>query len=179
MVAKRDNVTDLLVGQKIRTYRTILGLSQTELAQRLGLTFQQVQRYEKGINRVGAGRLYDLADILDVPVQALFPKKTNGTARGSDKERDVQLASQFLVSSEGRRLCTAFLRIGDKKVRKHIVALAEQLSRRNDERPAAPVSGLDPHRGGDHRAVPAEPEQRRIPELNVTAASEVQDRAIT
>jgi transcriptional regulator with XRE-family HTH domain len=128
MVAKRANVTDVFVGQKIRTYRTTLGLSQTELAQRLGLTFQQVQKYERGINRVGAGRLYDLAGIFDVPVQALFPEKTDGTTRGSDKERDVQLASQFLASSEGRRLCQAFLKIGDTKVRKHIVALAEQLS---------------------------------------------------
>ncbi len=129
MVTKRTTVIDLFVGEKIRTYRMTLGLSQTELARRLGLTFQQVQKYEKGINRVGAGRLYELAGIFDVPIQELYPERKNITTLSSDQNRDVRLASEFLASSEGRRLCMAFLKIGNTKVRKHIIALTEQLSK--------------------------------------------------
>src|SRR5918992_4717448 len=70
--ARRANPIDLHVGSRVRLRRMLLGMSQEKLAERLGLTFQQIQKYEKGINRIGASRLFDLAQVLGVPVQFFY-----------------------------------------------------------------------------------------------------------
>jgi len=69
------NPVDIYVGNKVRFFRKITGLNQTELAQRLGLTFQQIQKYEKGENRISASRLYDITKIFNIPIDSLFPEK--------------------------------------------------------------------------------------------------------
>ena len=78
------NPIDAHVGKRLRLRRTLTGMSQERLGKTIGLTFQQVQKYEKGINRIGAGRLYDLAQILDVPVSYFYDDLPNGQAIKSD-----------------------------------------------------------------------------------------------
>jgi transcriptional regulator with XRE-family HTH domain len=87
MTSKRTNVIDLLVAKRIRAYRKQLGLSQSDLARKLGLTFQQIQKYEKGSNRVGAGRLFEIAGIFDIPIQALYPESDESVERANTNLR--------------------------------------------------------------------------------------------
>jgi transcriptional regulator with XRE-family HTH domain len=121
-------VIDGLVGERIRAYRTIRGLTQIALAKKLGITFQQVQKYEKGVNRVGAGRLSALADIFQVPIEALFPAPAAAVERSQSKADEVREISECSFSAEGLVLCRAFMRIEDPKWRKAIIALVEELS---------------------------------------------------
>ena len=110
--------------------RMKLGLSQTTLADALGLTFQQVQKYEKGANRIGAGRLQHISQILQVPVEFFF----EGAPHGPDEihaqfgAASPQFVSDYLATSEGLQLTNAFVRIPDAKVRRAIVKLVEQIA---------------------------------------------------
>ncbi|MCB1514247.1 MAG: helix-turn-helix transcriptional regulator [Hyphomicrobiaceae bacterium] len=81
--ARRANPMDVHVGTRVRMRRMILGLSQEKLGELLGLTFQQIQKYEKGINRIGASRLFELSKVLDVPVQFFFEQAPGGEAIGA------------------------------------------------------------------------------------------------
>jgi transcriptional regulator with XRE-family HTH domain len=130
VLAKRATVIDGLVGERIRAHRMIRGLTQIALAEKLGLTFQQVQKYEKGINRVGAGRLLELADIFQVPIEALFPASATAVEPSQLKADEAREISKFSFSAEGLGLCRAFLRIEDPKLRKTIIALVQELSGR-------------------------------------------------
>ena len=128
MAGKRITAIDRIVAEKIRTHRKALGFSQTEIADKLGVTFQQVQKYEMGTNRIGAGRLFELADIFNVPIDALFPKSGTSSKLDDDQNREVFRLSQFATSADGWRLCRAFLKIDDAKVRKALIALTEQVT---------------------------------------------------
>jgi transcriptional regulator with XRE-family HTH domain len=130
MGGKQVGAIDKAVATRVRTHRKALGLSQTDLAKELGVTFQQVQKYENGTNRIGAGRLYEMADILQVPIYALYPEReANATVEdASDRDRAMQKISQMIASADGWRFALAFSKITDPKVRKNIIALAEQLS---------------------------------------------------
>lgn len=130
MGAKQVGAIDVAVAARVRTHRKALGLSQTDLAKELGVTFQQVQKYENGTNRIGAGRLYEMADVLQVPIHALYPERSaNATTEdASGRDQAMQKISQMIASADGWRLCQAFSKITDPKVRKSIIALAEQLS---------------------------------------------------
>jgi transcriptional regulator with XRE-family HTH domain len=121
---------DAHVGSRIRLRRMVIGLSQEKLGERMGLTFQQIQRYEKGTNRVGATRLYQLSGILDVPMQFFFedapnPMKTSATF-GSTEVETILL--RFLNSSDGLEFVRAFIGISDPKVRKGVVELVRALT---------------------------------------------------
>jgi transcriptional regulator with XRE-family HTH domain len=113
----------------------LLGLSQEKLAEQLGLTFQQVQKYEKGINRIGASRLFDLAQVLSVPVQffyddapvAVTAEHGAGEPNVAARPVDDDLVD-FLHSREGIELTKAFVRISDQKVRRSIVELVRALA---------------------------------------------------
>jgi transcriptional regulator with XRE-family HTH domain len=111
-----------MVGRNIRIYRLQKKLTQTELADELGLTFQQVQKYEKGTNRVGSGRLLKIAMFLDVPVTALF--------KGSDEMADTekQLILDQLAKPHANRLVQAFARIDHDGLRLSVVQLVEQIA---------------------------------------------------
>jgi transcriptional regulator with XRE-family HTH domain len=133
--ARRANPIDLHVGSRVRLRRMLLGMSQEKLAERLGLTFQQVQKYEKGVNRIGASRLYDLAQVLGVPVQFFYDDVPVGTASEgaaaepgvAERPADCDLVD-FLHSREGIELSKAFVRISDQKVRRSIVELVRALA---------------------------------------------------
>jgi transcriptional regulator with XRE-family HTH domain len=107
-------------------------MSQEKLGEALGLTFQQIQKYEKGTNRVGASRIKQISEILQVPVSFLFDGGPTGTtnAEGFSEETSPSYISDFLATSEGLALTRAFTRIGDAKLRRSIVDLVEQIASR-------------------------------------------------
>jgi transcriptional regulator with XRE-family HTH domain len=127
MSVKRPDPVDVEVGHRIRIERLSRGLSQTALANQLGVTFQQVQKYEKGVNRVGAGRLTKIAEVLGVPVGTFFSGKET---LDSDPTKEAGNASplQLLTVSGAFRLLRAYAEIEDANLRRSIVDLVEQIS---------------------------------------------------
>jgi transcriptional regulator with XRE-family HTH domain len=132
MAGKKPNPVDAHVGSRVRLRRMLLGMSQERLGESMGLTFQQVQKYEKGVNRIGASRLFQISKILDVPVQFFFeeaPYTGDGNAaRGMAEPDSEAFILEFLNSREGLELNRAFVKIGDPKVRKSVVDLVRALS---------------------------------------------------
>lgn len=134
MVKKNPNPIDVHVGSRVRMRRMLVGLSQEKLGERLGLTFQQVQKYEKGSNRVSASRLYQMAQILGVPVQFFFEdlpeaaKGPFGSATGFAESSQETLIMDFLNSSEGLQLNKAFSEISDAAVRRKVVDLVKTIA---------------------------------------------------
>jgi transcriptional regulator with XRE-family HTH domain len=118
---KSTNSHDIEVGQRIRARRMAQGMSQTELGNMLGVTFQQVQKYEKGVNRVGAGRLVRVGEALDVPVSFFF----GATDGGSE---DTRAILGFLDTSYSLRLLRAFSRIPPGSVQRAVVELVESIA---------------------------------------------------
>jgi transcriptional regulator with XRE-family HTH domain len=132
MSTKAPNPVDKYVGSRVRMRRIMLGMSQEKLGEALGLTFQQVQKYEKGTNRVGASRIQQISEILQVPVSFLFeggPSGTTGAGSYSEGSSPAYI-SDFLATSEGLALTRAFTRITDAKLRRSIVELVEQIATR-------------------------------------------------
>jgi transcriptional regulator with XRE-family HTH domain len=114
--------------------RIMLGMSQEKLGEALGLTFQQIQKYEKGTNRVGASRIQQISEVLQVPVSFLFeggPTSSAG-AQGFTEGASPTYVSDFLATSEGLALTRAFTRINDTKLRRSIVDLVEQIATREE-----------------------------------------------
>ena len=132
MSTKAPNPVDKYVGSRVRMRRIMLGMSQEKLGEALGLTFQQVQKYEKGTNRVGASRLQQISEILQVPVSFLFEGSPGAieTANGFSEAASPTYVSDFLATSEGLALTRAFTRISDSKLRRSIVDLVEQIAAR-------------------------------------------------
>ena len=131
--ARRPNPVDTHVGSRVRLRRMLLGMSQEKLGEHLGLTFQQVQKYEKGVNRIGASRLFDLAHVLGVPVQFFYEDapSSRGDAMPSSgfAERPAEsYVVDFLSSREGLELNKAFVRITDPAVRRSVVDLVRSLA---------------------------------------------------
>jgi transcriptional regulator with XRE-family HTH domain len=130
MSTKAPNPVDKYVGSRVRMRRIMLGMSQEKLGEALGLTFQQIQKYEKGTNRVGASRIQQISEILQIPVSFLFeggPSTTAGAA-GASEEISPTYVSDFLATSEGLALTRAFMRIADAKLRRSIVDLVEKIA---------------------------------------------------
>lgn len=128
---KRPNPTDIHVGSRIRLRRNMLGMSQEKLGENLGITFQQVQKYEKGTNRVGASRLQAISSILEVPVSFFFddaPGQGGESRKGFAEESSTSYVVDFLSSSEGVQLNRSFARIADPKVRRKIIDLVKTLA---------------------------------------------------
>ncbi|MFT4001217.1 MAG: helix-turn-helix transcriptional regulator [Rhizobium sp.] len=129
MSAKVPNPIDAYVGSRVRTRRLMLGMSQERLAEQIGVTFQQVQKYEKGTNRIGASRLQAIAGVLAVPVAFFFqqdntqPLNTDGLGAISGLE-DL---SEFLTSKEGLSLNKAFMKINDASIRQSVLMLIKSL----------------------------------------------------
>jgi transcriptional regulator with XRE-family HTH domain len=132
MSTKAPNLTDKHVGSRVRMRRVMLGMSQEQLGEALGLTCQQVQKYEKGTNRVGASRIQQISEILQVPVSFLFEGNPTGIskAEGLSEAPSPAYFSDFLATSEGLALTSAFTRITDPKLRRGIVNLVEQIASR-------------------------------------------------
>jgi transcriptional regulator with XRE-family HTH domain len=129
---KAPNPIDKHVGSRVRMRRMMLSMSQEKLGDALGLTFQQVQKYEKGTNRIGASRLQQISNILQVPVEFFFEGAQNiaGAPRpeGFADAPSPAYVADFLASSDGLALTKAFMRISDLKLRRRIVDLVEQIA---------------------------------------------------
>ena len=127
---KVPNAIDKHVGNRVRMRRLMLDMGQEKLANALDLTFQQVQKYEKGTNRISASRLQQLSHILQVPVPFFFEGAPllPGQHRGAKDAPSPTYVSDFLATSEGLALTRAFTRINDSKLRRSIVDLVEQIA---------------------------------------------------
>lgn len=129
--AKREiSAVDRFVGARIRLYRGMLGVSQQELAEQLGVTFQQLQKYERGENRIGAGRLLLIATALGIPITFLLDEKTFLQHGESAIPPDAEARE---ISREGYQVGRAFSQIMDPEVRRSISDLVEKLARRADD----------------------------------------------
>ena len=131
MAKKAPNPIDRHVGSRVRMRRMMLSMSQEKLGDALGLTFQQIQKYEKGTNRIGASRLQQIAHILQVPVAFFFdgaPAAPGQTHDGFSEAPSPSYVSDFLATSDGLALTKAFMGIKDAKLRRRIVDLVEQIA---------------------------------------------------
>jgi transcriptional regulator with XRE-family HTH domain len=120
LMAKRIEPVDVLVGRRVRAYRLARGMSQTALGDKVGVTFQQIQKYESGTNRIGSSRLKKVATVLDVGIGALFAEQENG-------QSDHDPLTEILSQPGAARLLRAFAAITDKRLRVSLVRLAEGL----------------------------------------------------
>ena len=136
MKTKQPDAVDVEVGHRIRIHRMARGMSQSHLGEKLGVTFQQVQKYEKGSNRIGASRLQQISLILQVPVSFFFegapapPGGPSGLAEGASPE----YVTNFLASSDGLKLVRAFTRVPNAAIRRRIVDLIEEMADQAEER---------------------------------------------
>ncbi len=112
---------DVHVGGRVRLRRTLLGMSQTDLGKALGVTFQQIQQYERGTNRIGASRLYQLCHVLDVPIEYFFEELEDNTSRRSPEDVEAK--------TETMKLVRAYYHIRDPKVRKAVFALTKAMAK--------------------------------------------------
>ena len=126
---RRAGVEDVEIGRKIRALRLERGLSQSGLAEGIGLTFQQVQKYEKGVNRVGAGRLTKIAEVLGITVGTFFTgKEVLDTEHSTNKDNGEASPLKLLTVSGAFRLLRAYADIEDSNLRRSIVDLVERIS---------------------------------------------------
>ena len=130
-VKRATNPVDKHVGSRIRMRRLMLGMSQEKLGDGLGLTFQQVQKYEKGTNRIGAGRLQHISHILQIPVPFFFEGAPHVPAQpqGIGDAPSPAYVLDFFAMADGLALAKAFMRIKEPKVRRRVVALVEEIAR--------------------------------------------------
>lgn len=132
---KKPNPIDIHVGSRIRLRRNMLGLSQEKLGENLGITFQQIQKYEKGTNRVGASRLQAISSILSVSVSFFFedaPEQPGQQNIGFSEDNVATYAVDFLHTNEGVQLTRYFTKITDPKVRRKIIDLVKTLADDDD-----------------------------------------------
>jgi transcriptional regulator with XRE-family HTH domain len=128
MTKKAPNPIDKHVGSRVRMRRMMIAMSQEKLGERLGITFQQIQKYEKGTNRIGASRLQQIASVLSVPVSFFFEGAPVPEAAGGVSEpASPAYVSDFLATSDGLALTKAFMKVKDPKVRRRIVDLVEAM----------------------------------------------------
>jgi transcriptional regulator with XRE-family HTH domain len=130
MIKKAPNPIDKHVGSRVRMRRLVLGMTQEKLSDGLGLTFQQVQKYEKGTNRIGASRLQHIAHILQVPVPFFFEGVPDlpGQPEGIGDVPSPDYVVDFLATTDGLALTKAFMRIKQPRLRRRIVALVEEIA---------------------------------------------------
>ncbi len=130
----KPNPVDSHVGNRLRVRRTLLGLSQEKVGEAMGLTFQQVQKYERGANRIGASRLWDMSRVLDCPVSYFFEEMDDHTAGASPRNQagagEIEMPHEDdpMVRRETLELVRAYYEIGDEHVRRRIYELARSLA---------------------------------------------------
>jgi transcriptional regulator with XRE-family HTH domain len=141
VTAKVPNPIDIYVGSRVRMRRLMLGMSQERLAEQIGVTFQQVQKYEKGTNRIGASRLQTIASVLAIQVSFFFQEGGSASSAESVGQLNgLEDLSEFLTSKEGLGLNKAFMKIGDAGIRKSILTLVTSLA----DAGGAPILGAQP-----------------------------------
>ena len=129
---KSPDLIDRHVGSRVRMRRMMLGMSQTDLGQAFGVSYQQIQKYEKGLNRMGASRLQQAANILGVPVPFFF-ENLPGTQPPGQGAPLPDYIDEFVSSYDGMRLIKAFMRLDNGGLRRAIVTLVEEISSRDGE----------------------------------------------
>lgn len=132
-MTKKPNPIDIHVGGRVRMRRMILGMSQERLGEQLGITFQQIQKYEKGTNRIGASRLQNIAAVLSVPVSYFFENAPSHSGAPGFADSDGSYVNDFQPTSETIQLNRAFVRIGDPKIRRRILELVRSLAGDGEE----------------------------------------------
>jgi transcriptional regulator with XRE-family HTH domain len=125
---KAPNPTDRHIGSRMRMRRKMLAMSQTQLAEALGITYQQVQKNESGTNRVAASRLQQISHILQVPVAFFFEGAKASSAARSHGSALIAQIDDFVASSDGLRLIGAFMRIDNADLRRRIVMLVQEIA---------------------------------------------------
>jgi transcriptional regulator with XRE-family HTH domain len=131
---KQANPVDIQVGNRVRIRRMLIGMSQERLGELLNLTFQQVQKYEKGVNRIGAGRLFDVSRILSVPIDYFYEGVGAQLGQEGFAEESAPPVMEFVSSGEGMQLSLAFMKIRDVKVRKRVLDLVKSLAEEESEK---------------------------------------------
>lgn len=134
MSKKSPNPIDKHVGSRVRMRRMMISMSQEKLGEKLGITFQQIQKYEKGTNRIGASRLQQIATVLGVQVGFFFEGAPvqDSSSKGFSDSASPAYVSDFLATSDGLALTKAFMKITDSKVRRRIVDLVEAMAAEED-----------------------------------------------
>jgi transcriptional regulator with XRE-family HTH domain len=163
-MTKTPNPIDKHVGSRVRMRRVLIGMSQERLGDALGLTFQQVQKYEKGTNRIGASRLQQIARILGMPIEFFFegsPTVDREHQAGFAEVSDTPYVADFLATNECVQMNRAFLRIKDSKMRRRVVDLVNAIA--GEESDAAAISSTD--LDGDAEAIVA-----MIPDVQARSA---------
>ncbi|WP_169543560.1 helix-turn-helix domain-containing protein [Sneathiella aquimaris] len=124
---------DVHVGSRVRLRRTLLGISQEKLGRELGLTFQQIQKYEKGANRIGSSRLYEISQILDAPPAFFFDDmpQENASSFSTLQEEETAFEHQHLSKRETLELVRAYYKIPDEDVRKRVFDLIKAVGGQN------------------------------------------------
>ena len=131
---RSPNPVDIHVGTRVRLRRQVMKMSQEKLGDQLGVTFQQVQKYERGANRVGASRLWRMSQVLDVPVSFFFEGLNQAMPAGEFAEGDqLPVVYDFINSTDGVSLAMAVSQIKSKAVRRQILELARSLAAQEDE----------------------------------------------
>lgn len=129
LLPKEPHPVDRHVGNRIRMRRIMLEMSQSNLGEALGVAFQQVQKYEKGTNRVGASRLQQLTEVLQVPVSFFFEGcAMNVVNEGLDAASSTAYVTGFLATNEGLALSRAFMQIADRKLRRKIIEMLDLIA---------------------------------------------------
>ncbi|MEP9367827.1 helix-turn-helix transcriptional regulator [Xanthobacter sp. VNH20] len=130
MAKKAPNPIDKYVGSRVRMRRMMVGMSQEKLGESLGITFQQIQKYEKGTNRIGASRLQQISLVLSVPVAFFFEGAPSlaTDSEGFGEAHSPAYVSDFLATSDGLVLTRNFMRITDAKIRRRIVELVTAIA---------------------------------------------------
>jgi transcriptional regulator with XRE-family HTH domain len=125
---KSTNTVDKEIGSRVRMRRMLIGMSQEKLGEMLGLTFQQVQKYEKGTNRISVSRLLDIANTLGVTIHFFYEGLTGGKGAGFAEDAAPPYVADFMNAPEGHQLMKAFMAIKSPKVRRSIIQLASSLA---------------------------------------------------
>lgn len=121
------NNIDHRLGQRVRARRLEIGMSQERLAELVGVTFQQVQKYEKGVNRIAASRLWEVCSALDMPIGKIFEGIGEGADRGQTRASSAPLAEDVLATPEGAQLFTLFAGVKSLAVRRRVVHLVRAI----------------------------------------------------
>jgi transcriptional regulator with XRE-family HTH domain len=126
--ARGAGPVDKSVGQRVRMRRITMQMSQTELAERVGITFQQIQKYEKGTNRIGASRLHRMSQVLEVPIAFFFEDVPAQKGRSGADPGLPDYLVELMGTSQGQRLVKGFARISDNEIRGNVVELVESIA---------------------------------------------------
>jgi len=131
--ARGVNSVDVHVGQKVRLRRSLMNLSQERLGEALGITFQQVQKYEKGVNRIGASRLFEIAQVLEVPISFFFEGLNAEANAGFSDNDQTPYVNDLISSPDGIQLAKAYSRLPNAEIRRKFIELMKVVADQHED----------------------------------------------